>query len=299
MATAAEIEAMLKKSTDSIQSSVNGLSEKFDDMSTSVKSIISTQSTLQVECTELRKEVKFLKDQVNFLENDRRRNNVILFHVPDTVEINKNVLNFVMDLFNKAELSIPSCCYDTAFRLGKVLGERPILVQFTSQRWKRDVFSKAANLRESGYSVSNDLSKEEREIRRTKLAVISKLTSKGFKASLRGTSIFVNGKQISDEKASSLLLNEDPPSDSNTLKSPLMPPPLPPSKPNVNKKSSNGTKKISERKSKKIDSKPKQRTSSISSGSQSDSRLVGWVSGTSAGSTRSVTLKGSSGGDKS
>lgn len=129
----------------------------------------------------------------------------------DSVIINNDLFSTVLNIFTKVGLIIPDAAIDNIFRLGKVPGNRPLLIKFNGKRWVRDVFSKVDEIKQLNYIITNDRSKEGSEMRRQLHSKIFKLCDDGYKVSLIGNKIYLNDSIINKEKLESLLVSGGPP----------------------------------------------------------------------------------------
>lgn len=182
----------LTKSNNRISSEIQMSNQRMDSMS---QKLFSNERRI----TKIEREFSSFAYQ-------QRLKNIVLFKLEDTAAINNNLFAAVLNIFAQVGLEIPDLSIDDIFRLGKVPGNRPVLIKFTASRWVRDVFTKINEIKKLNYIVANDRSKEEREMRRQLLSKIFKLRDAGQDVSLRGNKIFLNGSTIiTKEKLDSML----------------------------------------------------------------------------------------------
>lgn len=60
----------------------------------------------------------------------------------------------VSGLFSKVDLNIPNVTLLDVWGLGKVKGNRPVMLKFISSRWVRFVFTKIAHFRKLNVTIS-------------------------------------------------------------------------------------------------------------------------------------------------
>ncbi|CAB0005235.1 unnamed protein product [Nesidiocoris tenuis] len=112
----------------------------------------------------LQVENKGLKSELRRLDRKDRRNNMLIFDVPEsTPECLGDVL---VKLYQEVGLKFDPDQTHTMFRVGKAVGKRPILIEFISRRHKEHFFGERARLQSLGYGVAHDRSREDREERR-------------------------------------------------------------------------------------------------------------------------------------
>jgi hypothetical protein len=102
-----------------------------------------------------------LTKKVMQLESSSRKNNIIVFGVPENLDVNETyntTLDIVLKLFNdKLGSDCSSADLNSIYRIGKVRGKRPILVSFVQFSKKISVMSNSSKLKGSEFSMSDDL----------------------------------------------------------------------------------------------------------------------------------------------
>lgn len=151
-----------------IDSRVQVLESKVSALEKSLQSMASSQSTRHVDGNDI--------TDTEQNERDKRRNNVILYRVPESNsavpdERNCADLAFVHDFCNDAlKVTIASGDIERMFRIGQKADDktRPLLVRFANEAKKAAVFSHLKELKTAaehfkGVSVAHDLTPLQRE----------------------------------------------------------------------------------------------------------------------------------------
>lgn len=142
---------------DKLTLSHNNLREEIKDSNHRVDSLTS-------KCIDFHIRMSRAEKVLSLIERENRSKNIVLFKLEDSIKINISLLETILDIFNKVGLVVPETAINDVFRMGKMVGNRPVLIKFVSSRWVRKVFEKIMELKNINYFISNDRSKEDREI---------------------------------------------------------------------------------------------------------------------------------------
>lgn len=200
----------LTKSHDDLKSSIDNMKEMNESTRDQVKVNTDNISTIQVT-----------------LEKQSRENNLIIFNLQDIPEFNKDIFSTLNKLFDAVFLQIPDAVILDAYRLGRVPGNRPLLVKFNSARWVREAFTKLDEFKKHKLSISNDRSPAERERRKKLLYLRRYYIDAGRDARLNRDRLIVDGKVI-DPETEAAILNDI---SSNKFSSNSLPAPVQPADP--------------------------------------------------------------------
>lgn len=101
------------------------------------------------------------QSEVKYLRESQRRNNLMLFNIKEEQgETTSDLLKLVRDIFlTKLEISLMSTDISNIYRVGKIKGERPILIKLHCLWQKFEILKAAKKLRGSNISISEDLKK--------------------------------------------------------------------------------------------------------------------------------------------
>ncbi|XP_043471746.1 uncharacterized protein LOC122504629 [Leptopilina heterotoma] len=225
-----EIMTLLREVQSDVQSSNKKLDtvvKDMDDLKVSNEKLSSEFKVHKVKYEQIQKTNEILQQKVdsceqklNFILNKERARNLLLFKVPDNQEVNKDLYNSVMNIFIKASVNIPDSCIVNTTRLGRIEGSRPILISFTSQKWKSIIFSKARNFGEMKIGLGNDLTREERQKRKSDYELLMKykgvLLQQGKECTIKGMRLIINDTEMNVDEIKDILKNQKDDIDSDT-----------------------------------------------------------------------------------
>lgn len=201
MATNDELKTLLLAVQEDVKftkTNVSTMTEDIKALKETEKDILSELKVCKRKCisleeknVQLETKVSVLEKTLKILENKSREKNVILFNIEDPKTDNLNLLERVKTIFTEAKINIPDDGIEKIFRLGKNIGSRPILVAFTSVKYKSILFSKISELRSLDISIANDLTNEQRETRKILKNLQVKLTQQGKTSIIKGSRLLI------------------------------------------------------------------------------------------------------------
>lgn len=153
----------------SVEEKLNTILEKLEKLNVLEEKLNSLDSKFGREITSLKTEVSNLKKSFTAHENNYRRNNLVLFNLPDNpnekiYDLEKDVESFLKDIL-KSQVDLNSL--DLVKRLGpNTVKKRPVLIRFLALRGKMEVLKLAKNLKGTGLILSEDFPPHVREIRK-------------------------------------------------------------------------------------------------------------------------------------
>jgi hypothetical protein len=124
------------------------------------------------------------------IETDQRRKNIVIFGAENTADANQYVESLLVE-----KLQLRDSIVDTiekAFFIGKSEIRRPIVVQFFSEKFKREVMAKSHLLKNSKISLSNDLTPEQRKQRNVFVAAQKEAKKLGVVAKVRHNGLIID-----------------------------------------------------------------------------------------------------------
>jgi hypothetical protein len=138
-----------------------------------------------------------LENKVRNGDDERRKNNIIIFGLEEQREEYFGTLDSAVKWLNetmKVEVNkVNNENIDYVARIGIRKGERPILVKFISFTKKLEVLGNKKNLAGSKIRVEEDLSMENRKVRKELIPYLKDAKRRGHKAFLRKGSLIVDG----------------------------------------------------------------------------------------------------------
>lgn len=100
------------------------------------------------------------------LDIKERFRNILLYNVKDSPEDRKKTLQTVLNTFTEANQTMKEKHIESAIKLGKFIGNRPILVKLDNVKTKTYVFDNNQKLKSLDIGMPNDYTKTELETRK-------------------------------------------------------------------------------------------------------------------------------------
>lgn len=152
----------------------------------------------------MEKELKQVKKDIDILYNSSRMKNLVFYGINDSEEINKGLYKHVLKILR--DVNIDERIVDHIKRIGAIKGSRPVVVTLMSQKYKKDIYDKADQLK-SLYkiTIANDLSKTERDEFNKLRKVRDELKLLNFDAKIYRNKIQIKDKMYDFESANELM----------------------------------------------------------------------------------------------
>ncbi|KAG5864350.1 hypothetical protein JTB14_014471 [Gonioctena quinquepunctata] len=162
------------------------------------------------ELGQAQKEIDCLKEKCSFLERKVKSNNIVIFGIE--MRENENLCNKTLSVINENfGLNLNQDHLNDVYKLGKGKNAR-VLLEFVSHLNKRKLFQNPQNLgnfREKGLSISDDLSKDDREELNVLKYHLKIARSQNHVAKIRGLKLFINDKSYTADKLRKLVNNQE------------------------------------------------------------------------------------------
>lgn len=110
----------------------------------------------------LEEEKQEFTTKIDKLENALRKNNLLVFGLPDSDNNANMIAVFTKFCFDKLLCKISENDVESAYRLGKRVGQRPLFVSFVTHKVKNTVMQNANKLKGTKISLSDDLTPQAR-----------------------------------------------------------------------------------------------------------------------------------------
>lgn len=180
-----------------------------------IKDLIQeTTQDIKNQILDINSQFHEIKEKVNILENQERKNaekiinlqrelrknNLVIFGIAENEE--EDLLNRVIEFFNvNLKIKVLISELNQVYRFGRTKGTRPILVKFVTLHKKLSVLKQGVLLKNTGISIANDLTKEDREEqkilrRHLKIARTENLDAKIIKNRLKIDDTFYTADQL-------------------------------------------------------------------------------------------------------
>lgn len=140
-----------------------------------------------------------LQNELIKLKNISRAKNLILYGLADTNEINNNLGYIIKEIVESVNLNMNQV--ESYSRIGKIEGNRPVIIALNSQNLKVQFFNNIDVLKERGYNIANDTTKEERETYKKLKEIKNELLSLGIESKIKRTKIMINNEYLEQEEA--------------------------------------------------------------------------------------------------
>ncbi|XP_046424713.1 uncharacterized protein LOC124181983 [Neodiprion fabricii] len=180
---------LLKKVSETVnetKSEVNKIGKTTEDLSTSVKEVGNELKEWTGRCRALEQKYEDHKERIDniemkihFLLKQEREKNLMMFKVPDTLEVNGDLNKSVMEIFRTTGIGIAERDVEAIFRVGK----------------------KNMKLKNTGVILEKDLSKIERE-KKEKLRLLKMdLEKHGKTVKVKGFKLLVDQQFMTYQEA--------------------------------------------------------------------------------------------------
>ncbi|XP_046595345.1 uncharacterized protein LOC124294415 [Neodiprion lecontei] len=140
---------LLKKVSETVnetKSEVNKIGKTTEDLSTSVKEVRNELKEWTGRCRapeqkyeDHKERIDNIEMKIDFLLKQEREKNLMMFKVPDTLEVNGDLNKSVMEIFRTAGIGIAERDVEAIFRVGKEIGNRPVKISMVNKRAKYSV----------------------------------------------------------------------------------------------------------------------------------------------------------------
>lgn len=171
--------------------------ETIDEEMKSVKTKTALIVPMEKDIVTMKSQINNLQEEIDRIKKRERENILIVFRVPDNDEINGSLRPTIINALQNINKDVTDDVVISVTRLGKVAGNRPILIRFTMKHIKLSMFRFTKEFRELGIAIGDDLSRDQREQRKRLLQFFPALREKGFAPKIRGDKILI-GQTLHD-----------------------------------------------------------------------------------------------------
>ena len=147
--------------------------------------------------------VKKLENEVEKLKNIDKAKNIIIYGIPDSKEVNDDLENKIKEILKMVDLRIDNIDYYS--RMGKIPGNRPVIIKLTSLTFKQKFFDRIGSLKAKGLNIANDISKEDRELFKKLKVIQSELINFDIECKIIKSNLFIENKQYNLNDATKFL----------------------------------------------------------------------------------------------
>lgn len=231
-----EIQAMLQKIQTQLNEMNMDLKQSLKDGENNKEEIMQLRKAIEKREEKIEnqeKKIKRLEEKVDQqegkiekLEREIKRRNLVIYGIPEQED--ENLHEEIKNLMEKININIDYKNETENIRrigINREKNNRPILIKFLNENKKYEVIKNAYKLKNTNYGISNDLTKKEMKEKQILLKYLKKAREDGYKASLKGKKLIINGEQYEIEELLQIEWYEEEKkkleekgSDDNTLK---------------------------------------------------------------------------------
>lgn len=175
------------------------IQSQLTEMNYKIDKCLQDNTEIKKENQKLKQKIEDQDGRIEKLEREVRKRNLIIYEIQDEKEETGNMLEIKIvevakildvDLETKTDID-----YTRRIGIYKEKQNRPILVVFTTQNKKMEWLRRSYKLKGTSYGLANDLTKIEREERRTLIQHMKKARESGFRAHIKWNKLIVNGEE--------------------------------------------------------------------------------------------------------
>lgn len=189
--------------------------DNFQEDLSSIKECIIKQKAenenLQTKIVNLETENSELKQKLNILERNQKKNGFLIFGLAHSKDDNllELVVNFIKEKLD-SEFSKTDINYLFSLK-NKKDKTAPIIVHLTSLIKKQDIFKNVFKLKNTGVALAHDLNKEERDNRKILLGKFKEAKKNNLETKLLGQKLIIEGivytaKELENKNLEELLV---------------------------------------------------------------------------------------------
>lgn len=200
------LQEQLGKLTECIQ----GLTRSHEDLKIQMQDACKIAQESCVKVSMLSNKTEYFERRLEFVDRRDRANNIIIFGLEDNEVNSVDLYSIVLSIFKSLDIQIPEVAIADAYRLGKSGEKRPVMVKFIAPRWVKIVFLKITDFRKLNLIVTNDRTKQERELRKSLGRQADAIRKTGKEVKILRGKLMVEGVSISEREIELILKNSKP-----------------------------------------------------------------------------------------
>ncbi|KAK9747069.1 hypothetical protein QE152_g5574 [Popillia japonica] len=171
---------------------------------TDLSQLQGTVNQLKNENISTQKQIADLENKIEYLENQTRRNNIVIYGVPEddreTWEATEIKATDIIKNYIKVDIS--GADVERAHRIGKKVDneERPIIVRFVNYKYKERILKCAKNLAGTRFAVTENFSARILQQRKLLKPYLMEAKKAGKRAHLKYNKLIIEGKPFKNNK---------------------------------------------------------------------------------------------------
>ncbi|CAH1163427.1 unnamed protein product [Phaedon cochleariae] len=183
----------LKKILLDLQASSKDIKEELKEIKGALQKQTNKIEQITNKINVLEKDNQFLKEKLKFTERKIKRNNIVIFGIP---EEENPLAYFKKTVEEKLEISFEETEVDNIYRIGQIKEGRPraVILEFVRNLKKTEIFNKVTKFRGTGITISNDLTEEDRKEHNVLYKNLKIAREKQYQAKIKGNKLIVNGE---------------------------------------------------------------------------------------------------------
>ncbi|XP_074041809.1 uncharacterized protein [Leptinotarsa decemlineata] len=185
----------VKRMFAEIQESNKLINQNIKEIKNDLKNLTTKIVEVNQRIVKIETEDFSLKEKLKIAERKLRRNNIIIFGIP---EEEQDPLNYFKTIIEKnLEVTLEETEVDTIKRIGLPSNNKPkpVILELVRNLKKAEIFNKVTKFKGTGLSITNNLNKEDREEQRFLYHQLRSARQNHHQAVLKGNTLIVNGEK--------------------------------------------------------------------------------------------------------
>jgi hypothetical protein len=193
------VNASINTSKSETLNAVNALNITVQNLSTQIVGMQQNITDANAKITKLEKQNCDLRNKIDQLDNNCRKNNILVFGLSESTNGESPEAVFAEFVSSKLQVDLSPHALSNVYRVGKNVGSRPLFVQFSQYKYKNQVMKNVKNLKGSNISISDDLTPEARAKKKDILKCATEARNAGLNVKVRPGFLLVNDVKVDHE----------------------------------------------------------------------------------------------------
>ena len=176
--------------------------EMLKEIKDEISKVRNDVALFKIENTKLQERVQIQEKQIEYLEREAKKKNLIIKGIKDTErETYIKREEEIVKLMKTIGVKMGTDSIDMTYRIGRFNPEkeRPIVVKLTYEKSKYEILRNAKNLKGSNVWIDEDFTQKTQDERRTLIPMMKEIRSEGKTVVLRYNKLIVDGKVYTGE----------------------------------------------------------------------------------------------------
>lgn len=183
-------------------SEMRKMMEMLKEIKDEISKVRNDVALFKIENTKLQERVQIQEKQIEYLEREAKKKNLIIKGIKDTErETYIKREEEIVKLMKTIGVKMGTDSIDMTYRIGRFNPEkeRPIVVKLTYEKSKYEILRNAKNLKGSNVWIDEDFTQKTQDERRTLIPMMKEIRSEGKTVVLRYNKLIVDGKVYTGE----------------------------------------------------------------------------------------------------